>query len=69
MGNDKHSLSEATIGNFNPSNIGSGDEEKITELKCFICGCKTDCSECEHLVDCQQKLASKYCICYQCVNN
>jgi hypothetical protein len=69
IGNDKRHLSELTIEKFNPSDVGTGDKEKITELKCFICGSKTGCRKCEHLVDCQQRLASKYCICYQCINN
>jgi hypothetical protein len=60
IGNDKRHLSELTIGKFNPS-VEPGDEKKITELKCFICGSNTGC--------CQRRLASKYCICYQCMNN
>ena len=38
----------------------------ITELKCFICGRKTGCNECEYLTDCEQRTVSKYCICKEC---
>jgi hypothetical protein len=39
----------------------------ITELKCFICGMKTGCNECEYLTDCEQRVVSKYCTCKQCI--
>ncbi len=39
----------------------------ITELKCFICGMKTGCNECEYLTDCEQRTVSKYCICKECI--
>jgi hypothetical protein len=38
----------------------------IIELKCFICGMKTGCNECEYLTDCEQRTVSKYCICKEC---
>ncbi len=38
----------------------------ITELKCFICGMKTGCNECEYLTDCEPRTYSKYCICKEC---
>ena len=39
----------------------------ITELKCFICGMKTGCNECEYLTECEQRIVSKYCICKECI--
>jgi len=39
----------------------------IIELKCFICGMKTGCNECEYLTDCEQRTVSKYCICIECI--
>ena len=42
-------------------------ESEVTELKCFICGMKTGCNECEYLTDCQQRTISKYCICKECM--
>jgi hypothetical protein len=42
-------------------------ESVITELKCFICGMKTGCNECEYLTDCEQRVVSKYCICKECI--
>jgi hypothetical protein len=40
--------------------------EPMTELKCFVCGNKTGCNECEYLTDCEQRTTSKYCICDTC---
>jgi hypothetical protein len=31
----------------------------ITELKCFVCGMKTGCNECEYLTDCEQRTYSQ----------
>ena len=42
-------------------------DSAVTELKCFICGMKTGCNECEYLTDCEQRTVSKYCICKQCI--
>jgi hypothetical protein len=67
LSNDKRSLIDIVAEKSDPSDVTSGYEDHITELKCFICGYKTGCSKCEHLVDCQQRLVSKYCICYQCM--
>jgi hypothetical protein len=39
---------------------------EVTELKCFICGMKTGCNECEYLTECEQRIVSKYCICREC---
>jgi hypothetical protein len=39
----------------------------VTELKCFICGMKTGCNECEYLTECEQRIYSKYCICKECI--
>jgi hypothetical protein len=39
---------------------------EVAELKCFICGKKTGCSECEFLAQCKQRTVSKYCICEEC---
>ena len=39
----------------------------ITELKCFVCGMKKGCNECEYLTDCEQRTVSKYCICKECI--
>ena len=41
-------------------------DSTVTELKCFICGMKTGCNECEYLNDCEQRIVSKYCICKEC---
>lgn len=38
----------------------------ITELKCFVCGNKTGCNECEYLTNCEQRITSKYCVCDVC---
>jgi hypothetical protein len=38
----------------------------VTELKCFICGMKTGCNECEYVNDCEPRTYSKYCICKEC---
>ena len=40
---------------------------EVTELKCFICGMKTGCNECEYLTECEQRIVSKYCICKKCI--
>jgi hypothetical protein len=40
--------------------------DPIIELKCFTCGTKTGCNECEYLTDCEQRTVSKYCICKEC---
>jgi hypothetical protein len=42
-------------------------DSTVTELKCFICGMKTGCNECEYLTDCEQRTYSKYCICKDCI--
>ncbi len=42
-------------------------DSAIAELKCFICGMKTGCNECEYLTDCEQRTVSKYCICRECI--
>jgi hypothetical protein len=42
-------------------------DSAVTELKCFSCGMKTGCNECEYLTDCEQRIASKYCICKECI--
>jgi hypothetical protein len=42
-------------------------DSEVTELKCFICGMKTGCNECEYLSDCEQRIVSKYCICKECI--
>jgi hypothetical protein len=42
-------------------------DSAITELKCFICGMKTGCNECEYLTECEQRIVSKYCICKECM--
>src|SRR5918911_774964 len=42
-------------------------DSAVAELKCFICGMKTGCNECEYLTDCEQRTVSKYCICKQCI--
>lgn len=39
---------------------------QVIELKCFVCGNRTGCKECEHLTNCEQRLVSKYCICEEC---
>ena len=39
---------------------------EVTELKCFVCGMKTGCNECEYLTECEQRMVSKYCICKEC---
>ena len=39
---------------------------QIIELKCFVCGNRTGCKECEHLTNCEQRMVSKYCICEEC---
>ena len=39
---------------------------EVTELKCFTCGMKTGCNECEYLTECEQRIVSKYCICREC---
>jgi hypothetical protein len=39
---------------------------EVTELKCFTCGMKTGCNECEYLTECEQRIVSKYCICKGC---
>ena len=39
---------------------------EVTELKCFTCGKKTGCNECEYLTECEQRIVSKYCICKGC---
>jgi hypothetical protein len=38
----------------------------VIELKCFVCGKKTGCNECEFLARCKQRTVSKYCICDEC---
>jgi hypothetical protein len=40
--------------------------EPFTELKCFMCGNKTGCNECEYLTHCEPRITSKYCICDIC---
>ena len=40
---------------------------EVTELKCFVCGIKTGCNECEYLTDREQRIVSKYCICTKCI--
>jgi hypothetical protein len=40
---------------------------EVTELKCFICGMKTGCNECEYLTECEQRIVCKYCICKECI--
>jgi hypothetical protein len=30
-------------------------QSAVTELKCFVCGMKTGCNECEYLTDCEQR--------------
>ena len=40
---------------------------EVTELKCFVCGMKTGCNECEYLTECEQRIVSKYCICKECI--
>jgi hypothetical protein len=40
--------------------------DPVIELKCFVCGMKTGCNECEYLTDCEQRTVSKYCICKEC---
>jgi hypothetical protein len=35
-------------------------DSAVTELKCFVCGMKTGCNECEYLADCEQRTYSKY---------
>ena len=40
---------------------------EVTELKCFVCGMKTGCNECEYLTDCEQRTYSKYCMCKDCI--
>jgi hypothetical protein len=42
-------------------------DSEVTELKCFICGMKTGCNECEYLTNCEQRTVSKYCICKECI--
>ena len=42
-------------------------ESEVTELKCFVCGMKTGCNECEYLTDCEPMTYSKYCICQECI--
>ena len=39
---------------------------QVIELKCFVCGNRTGCKECEHLTNCEQRMVSKYCICEEC---
>jgi hypothetical protein len=39
---------------------------QVIELKCFVCGNRTGCKECEHLTNCEQRMVSKYCICEKC---
>ena len=41
-------------------------QDPVIELKCFVCGKKTGCNECEYLTDCEQRKVSKYCICKEC---
>jgi hypothetical protein len=41
-------------------------DSAVAELKCFICGMKTGCNECEYLTECEQRTYSKYCICKEC---
>ena len=41
---------------------------EVIKLKCFVCGIKTGCNECEYLTDCEQRIVSKYCICKECSN-
>jgi|SRR5919197_5040458 hypothetical protein len=43
-------------------------QDPVIELKCFVCGMKTGCNECEYLTDCEQRTVSKYCICKECIN-
>ena len=38
----------------------------IAELKCYICGMRTGCNDCEYLTECEQRIYSKYCICKEC---
>jgi hypothetical protein len=40
---------------------------EATELKCFFCGMKTGCNECEYLTEREQRIVSKYCICKECI--
>jgi hypothetical protein len=42
-------------------------DSAVTELKCFICGMKTGCNECEYLTKCEQRTYSKYCISKECI--
>jgi hypothetical protein len=42
-------------------------DSEVTELKCFVCGMKTGCNECEYLIDCEPRAYSKYCICKDCI--
>src|SRR5918912_1258547 len=55
--NNERSESDLVIEKSNLSDIASTYQEKIIELKCFICGSKTGCSKCEYLVGCQQKIS------------
>jgi hypothetical protein len=41
-------------------------QDPIIELKCFFCGTKTGCNECEYLTGCEQRTVLKYCICREC---
>ena len=40
---------------------------EVTELKCFTCGMRTGCNECEYLTECEQRTYFKYCICKECI--
>ena len=42
-------------------------DSEVTELKCFICGMRTGCNECEYLTECEPRTYSKYCICKLCI--
>ncbi len=66
-GNNIHSLSNPIVERPKLNHGIPAYDNDIIELKCFICGSKTGCSQCEYLVACEQRLVSKYCICDQCI--
>jgi hypothetical protein len=47
--------------------VGLAKRDPVIELKCFVCGKKTGCNECEYLTECEQRTVSKYCICKECI--
>ena len=68
--NDKLSNEIASHNIIDEPHTSGGHSPQIIDLKCYICGAKTDCNKCTFLSGCVQRFNSEeYCICIGCSSN